>query len=468
VSARPAALRGVVLAAYVAVAAAAAFAMVSARDPLTMLVAIVSAALCARYVAHPRFFVFAAALVLAANQSTLPQLNSTLGQVRWGPLAYFCVLALGGTLLTGALPRKPSVVDLLCVSYLALVMLSAIWSIDSQASLARGGSEILMYVAVFWGIWTYVDRAGEERCVSALLWAGLAVQLASWALIVAGRNPFWAGRFYGLLENPNALGWVTAFSLPLALHRALARGRTADWGLVALMSASLVLTGSRGALLATGAAGAWLLWHARSRIFWWLAAVSLWVALSFADVTPMPASFQEYVRVEHLATGSGRTEAWAVGAALVAARPVLGYGFGTEELHLSKDLYDFQEFEGGYFHNSFLGLALQVGILGSAMLFVPLLMLAFNRVRAGFRYRGLDLEHALTGVLFAGLLACLFESWIYSMGSAMAYPFWVPVMLLARRARGGAPEPAAAADAQPEPEPAPSARLPRFGTAGAI
>ena len=40
------------------------------------------------------------------------------------------------------------------------------------------------------------------------------------------------------------------------------------------------------------------------------------------------------------------------------------------------------------------------------------------------------LRYALRASLIAGLICCMSESWIYSVGNTQVFPFWIMVMLL--------------------------------------
>jgi len=149
-------------------------------------------------------------------------------------------------------------------------------------------------------------------------------------------------------------------------------------------------------------------------------------------VTTFVADWENNPRNQEWDTGSGRLFAWQYGVQYLLERPWTGFGFGTENL-----LYDYHgvqtsylPFNGAYFHNSYLGLAVQVGIPGALLFYVPLLMLAVSELRSKVKYSQMPLRFALRGVFAAGLVSAFAESWLYSMGNAFAFPFWICVMLL--------------------------------------
>ena len=41
------------------------------------------------------------------------------------------------------------------------------------------------------------------------------------------------------------------------------------------------------------------------------------------------------------------------------------------------------------------------------------------------------LRYALRASLIVGLICCMSESWIYSVGNGVMFPFWIMAMLLA-------------------------------------
>jgi hypothetical protein len=163
-----------------------------------------------------------------------------------------------------------------------------------------------------------------------------------------------------------------------------------------------------------------------------LAAVATVTYLTFPEEPVVVSgkaqtSITRLLSPEAMAAGGGRVEAWQVAIPIIQQNLALGHGFGTEELIFSG--LRFKIHRGSYVHNSYLGLTYQLGLVGSILLFGPLLWLLARRAFA--RPSGSQLA-AYEAVLFGGLIASLFESWIYSAGNAFSFPFWICVMLLIR------------------------------------
>jgi lipopolysaccharide export system protein LptA len=82
---------------------------------------------------------------------------------------------------------------------------------------------------------------------------------------------------------------------------------------------------------------------------------------------------------------SGRTDVWRGALSQAAERPVVGYGFGTED-RVFVERYTF--FQGDYVENSYLGLLLQLGAAGLALLVALLAAAAAGPAAA----QGIDLS----------------------------------------------------------------------------
>jgi O-antigen ligase len=343
--------------------------------------------------------------------------------------------------LTGRSGRRFRGFDTYIVLWLVFALSSALYSIAPSLTFGRAATLVLMYVAVFWAVWRYAGRNGEERVVELILLAGLMVLGAGLLLAPLLGGMAFGERFSGLMENPNSVGLLTALMMPLAVERLLSRGRFRDYLLVGVMAVGVVLSGSRGGMLATLIGTTYVLWKARKRVF----VLGLLASLAATLLVLMSPREREaemvvdpYLRAETLATGSGRVEVWPVAIKMIKQRPLLGHGFGTEDLLFQSYGYDpesFLQHTGSYLHNSYLGLTAQLGLVGAVTFFFPLILFAYRRLRGSLGNAHLEVTHALEGTLIAALAACFFESWIYSMGNSQAFPFWICLMLLVRSNR---------------------------------
>jgi O-antigen ligase len=383
--------------------------------------------------------IFATALILMLHQTHVGFLRELLERLRWLPFVLLGFGVLVETALSGRSGRRFHGFDTYIVLWLAFALGSAFYSIAPSLTLGRAATLVLMYVAVFWAVWRYAGRKGEESVVELVLLAALVVFGGGLLLAPLLGGLTFGERFSGLMENPNSVGLLTALLMPLAVERLFSRGRFRDYLLVAVMVVGIVLSGSRGGMLATLFGTTYVLWKARKRVF----VVGLLASLAATILILASPREREaelvvdpYVRAGTLATGSGRVEVWPVAMHIIGQRPFFGHGFGTEDLLFQSYGYDpesFLQHTGSYLHNSYLGLTAQLGLVGALAFFLPLIFFAYRRIRASFGDARLEVTHALEGTLIAALVACLFESWIYSMGNSQAFPFWVCLALLFRR-----------------------------------
>jgi hypothetical protein len=138
--------------------------------------------------------------------------------------------------------------------------------------------------------------------------------------------------------------------------------------------------------------------------------------------------------------GSGRVAAW-VGTlrSIVLVRPLLGYGFGTEERVFVDRWYDFQ---GGTPENSIIGLLLQVGVFGLLLVVALAGFVALRSIRAlrGPESAGRSAGRVGLGVLVAALVLTFFQAYVYSVGNVATVTVWVMLFVTAGVTLGGRAE----------------------------
>ncbi len=370
-------------------------------------------------------------LVLAASTLARPREIATTW--RWIGLGLVGVAGFAARTVSGW-DRRIRTVDRYAAIWVLGVGLSAYYSIDPRLTLMRTASVAIMYAAIFWGAWRVADHTDATAVLSLISLASGVIFLAG--LAASGTEAAWlGGRYRGILQNPNAVGLFSAIIVPVIFERILSMRQLRYIALFALVSASLAMSGSRGGTLGALVGLGYVVSCSRRRNKL-LAVVAVLAILAWMLVpSEERAAAQGHVlRPDSLRTGSGRTEAWEAAIHLISDRPLLGYGFGTEERLFEAYGFasGFRESAGLYVHNSYLGLTTQVGLVGALAFFLPLVLLLRGSVRRSRGAVALHWINGLEGVLVAGLVACVFESWIYSMGNAFAFPFWLCVMLLVR------------------------------------
>ena len=380
-----------------------------------------------------RVLVFATSFVLLVSQSQYLAANSAVDAARWAMLGLLGVMLLFRP-PKRVLMRRPRLVDGFFVAFATMAFASAIYTTSLPVTLQRALSVVLLYVAVFWTLWYYADLAGEDKLVDTLILIAFVVFALGALSYFFSETALMRGRFRGVMQNPNAVGMLTVIFLPLVIGRFIRKRRIVDVALISLIILSVVMSGSRNGVITASLAIMFLLWRTRAWKGALLLAVSAAVLLLAMPETSAVEELESRPELTRIVRGgqkgmtSGRAEAWQVAIPIIQRRLLLGYGFGTEDRIFEG--ISFRIHRGLYVHNSYLGMTYQLGLVGSILLFLPLLILLFSRAFAR-RTESPQLA-SYEAVLFGGLIASLFESWVYSVGNAFAFPFWICVMLLLR------------------------------------
>ena len=358
--------------------------------------------------------------------------------------------------------------------FVALALVSSAWSARTGWTERRSGALLLLAVAgSALAAATAARPEAVRRILEALVAAAAIVALLGLYLLwvshdqaVQGASVQYPARYRGIGQNPNTVPLLLALALPLTLWlwtEARARSRKAlAAGTLLLFDGSIVASGSRGALIAA-LAGA-LVWVATLRRPWRLrlALIAATAAVFAADVaitqipkplSPAPSHAasgpQRVVRDAELVAPladelgrpgaapvrrtlfgtSGRARAWDAALHQIAHRPVAGYGFGTEQFAFVDRYYGF---DSSLPENSYLGVALQLGVVGLAALLVLLGVLAAVAVRAlrTLTGRPLAVARACASVVAAGVVLGVTQSYLTSPGNIASSTFWIAALCL--------------------------------------
>lgn len=361
--------------------------------------------------------------------------------------------------------------------FVALALVSTLWSARVGWTEKRSGALLLLAVAgLALAAGTAARPEAVRRILEALVAAAAVVALLGLYLLWVSRDQAvqsaslqYPARFRGIGQNPNTVPLLLALALPLALWLwTEARGRARKAlaaAAVLLFDGSIVASGSRGALIAALAGTA--VWVATLRRPWrtrvaLLAAAAAVFAIDVAvmqipePLSPAPAArgssrpprvFDDAqlalpledelgrpgkgappIRRTLLGT-SGRARAWDAAVHQIARRPVAGYGFGTEQFAFADRYYGF---DSSVPENSYLGAALQLGIVGLAALVAVLGSVAAVALRAvrTLTGPGLAAARACTSVLAAGVVLGLTQSYLTSPGNIASSTFWIAALCL--------------------------------------
>jgi hypothetical protein len=385
-------------------------------------------------------------------------------------------------------------------AFLGIALLSVTWSPRVHTTIERAVSfAVLLATATALGIAGRVDLDLRRRAFAGLALGASVVGLIGVLMAIAGmseaeqpsggQSPW---RFKGFGQNPNTVAVLAAVAAPIIAWLGFtATSRRARWFWIVsfmVLVGTTIATLSRGGLIAEFVGVAVVLaaiverWPRKAGA---IAAFGTVLALGVVvrqATTPAPPPFVSAVqpgittpsgkgnggnggagrrrkppgkvvasalpqRTDEIGNpglstrnvtdiGSGRVAAWLGALKLIRDRPLLGYGFGTEEIVFVDRWY---YFNGARTENSVLGILLQVGVLGLLAILGFVVVLAREGVRAvrsvdaGVRSAAL----APLGVLAAALVLVFFQSYVYSVGNVATVTVWIALFLLGMGIEGG-------------------------------
>ena len=248
------------------------------------------------------------------------------------------------------------------------------------------------------------------------------------------------GRFDAWVDNPNTLALMLAPMLIIFLARSVEQSRGWFFKDALFLVAGLVVmlhTGSRGGML-------WFTVSAFSLLVIYRAS-GIWIYLLFLASIILIAWWSEiyaYLSLllsrEDAAYGadvlSGRTEQWTLGMMLIKDKPFLGYGIGASTGLTDSFRYYFYEAQGGHFHNSYITIAIEAGLVGLLVFLVIMAYVILFGFRSAVAFRKRFPNDWITATLPWSLVVGasahgLFETWLLSAGNALSLVFWVSVWM---------------------------------------
>lgn len=252
-----------------------------------------------------------------------------------------------------ALPPARRPLALALAVFVGWNVLAVGFAVDPAHALAgepfqyQGLLAFVAYAILFIGAWTTVRTARRRRTLFTALVASAAVVAGYAVLQRIGLDPIWStlheGRVFSTVGQPNALAAYLVLVLPIVAALGLGRGLRTQLALAAvaiLLLGAIALTLSRGAFLGAAVAGTVLvvalLPHRRAvvnrRLVGVAATAMLAVAAGALGVPDLRSAAGSAVgrivdpgRVERASTNA-HLDQWAVGAAIVVDRPLLGAG----------------------------------------------------------------------------------------------------------------------------------------------
>lgn len=323
------------------------------------------------------------------------------------------------------------------LGYFGVAVISAVVfnpvTLDTQRELMRLASYICFYYVII----DWVQTQQETRAlVKALMVSSIAVAIFGFCQVLAGgysalydilypvqdeilQIPPWEGRITSFLEHYNGLAGYINLVVPLcagfALRGADAGLRRLSWWCLAVSGAALVLTQSRGGLLACAAmlmVGACFFAPDRKARMRRVAIVAVACVIAAAVAGFF---FQRLAEIDD-STAVSRLAIWGAALSVFGRTPVLGAGFGNLRNMLGSVLGLPANWAGDA-HNLYLELLAETGIVG----LVAFLFLVIVALRMALQqYRNAEDEWsktiavavfvAIVGVLVHGMVDYLFHT----------------------------------------------------------
>jgi O-antigen ligase len=370
-----------------------------------------------------------------------------------GALFLYMGLALqrhAGIDLIAWLARRRPVLLLL----LAMALLSALWSLAPERSLARAATLLATtMIGIFIGcrfaahdamrilFWTLVLALGCNLLVTLLLPEHGVTRIHR-----RGYLPF---AWQGATGNKNVLGGLAAVAALFFLVGTIRRRIEPLPGILcsALALVTLILAQAATAQVALGAALAVLiatLLAQRFRVPPTFLLVAMIVALSIAAVLVAGVWRDQFAALlERDDDFTNRTQIWVDAIAIIADQPWTGYGYGAlwglEHGHLFPETVSTARAE--HAHNGFLNLATELGLPAALLAFAQVLAVLARAVRASARRpAGTALFATCYTVLF--LVSNMAESKLY-VPVSLDWMVFVALMIALVRLDEPRPRPAA-------------------------
>ena len=328
--------------------------------------------------------------------------------------------------------------------------LSSSYSVNGLLTLLKAGTfACLLIGALLYG--RLESRPGSEQSCKLLDQLYWCAALVGAGCVLAVLHILPAGRLYfqGPFGNPNSLGAFVPLVAPAVLLK-LSRSpkqspliNAANVLLAAALLVFLIMSRSRGGMLATFFACGWWLYFSSRKVF------QTFVVFSLLTATIMVAYFPRYVESMnqvYVQKGSAyilQSRAKLLEDSWDAAmeNPFFGVGYGTAKGYSEGWQFGFESASAGREKmNSFLASVEEVGLVGTAFLFFPIAWAVIVSTRRLLLIRKFDPSAGefgtiltLSACLVGGLADSMAEAWLSSPGFFSAIMFWLIFGILSAR-----------------------------------
>ncbi len=317
----------------------------------------------------------------------------------------------------------------LIYSFIPFIVVAVFFVLFSEIFL-KSAQKTLSYLLLFLVVPNYMSaiwRFEGARGIRKLIWAGIVV--LGIGFVFRFLSPGFvtlAGRYSGLLGNPNGLGlFCMVFFIFVSVVNEIRtdlftkRELYLIFGIILL---STVLSGSRNAIFTIGIFAVFHYFYKISPFFGILMFLVMLLVyqliISNLEGIIVGLNLQEYFRIETLQNASGRLIAWDFGWQKITENPMVGQGIGYTDYYYRQN-YDLLSIMGhqGNAHNSYITFWIDTGLAGLVFYLVAFIQ---SFVRGAKRFR------SAVPAMFAIMFSAFFESWL----TASLNPFTIQCVFI--------------------------------------
>jgi len=308
--------------------------------------------------------------------------------------------------------KNPIVIFKYFIPFYLVALICVFFNPNIALSFQKTLSYILLFVFVPNYFLMVYNRYGNVLLKSFVFFVTLILILGLILNLFSSDITILAGRYRGLLGNPNGLGlYVFLFIVFFAIINEYfpeTFSRNEKWIVYSISLFSLIKCGARASLISVLLFFFFKKFYKISPILGFV--IFLVVLFTYQLVSEnlteiiISLGLGERFRVETLETGSGRVIAWKFAWEQIQENYFIGKGFSYTD-HLYHKYYEFLSRLGheGSAHNSYLTLWLDTGLVG-LVFFLMGLLISF--------YKMLKSSRLAIPMLYAILFSNYYESWI--------------------------------------------------------
>lgn len=308
-----------------------------------------------------------------------------------GPINRFYMLAMaGGLLMAYGFQLKLNAYNILITIWFGFKCLSILWSNGSNSQEATGHLASQIGIVIMTAVLSGIDYNKKvlSWCIRSLtlfsfLYGILSILFSKpYLRIFTGRQVL---SLFGVQNDPNNCAAFLIFAVSIALYSIVFEGRYILFNTVIILvgSYAIFLTGSRAGFLSIVlAVGVIILLIPFRRkeagkkdytLLSILIIILLGLVLVYFSRDLLPSNIRDrLLAFDEYEEGSGRASKWENAMKLFLESPVFGKGWGG---------YVLEGVNEGTVHNTFITSLCDIGVVGTTLLVLPILLIVIQAIR---------------------------------------------------------------------------------------